>query len=77
MSKSIYTEEYRVFLERLRKARSEAGLTQTQVARLLQQHQSFISKCESGERRIDVIELAAFARIYQKPLDYFLQDVPS
>lgn len=73
MNKSIYTEEYRLFLLRLRKARSEAGLTQVQVAHLLKRHQSYISKCESGERRIDIIELTAFARIYGKDLDYFIQ----
>jgi hypothetical protein len=33
---------------------------------------SFVSKSESGDRRVDVIELKAFARLYKKPLDYFL-----
>jgi hypothetical protein len=28
---------------------------------------------ESGERRVDVIELAAFARLYRKPLSYFVK----
>jgi len=34
--------------------------------------QSYVSKCESGERRIDVIELAAFADLYGKRLEFFV-----
>lgn len=41
----------------LRGVRSEAGLTQTDLARRLGQPQSFVSKYESGERRLDVLEL--------------------
>jgi transcriptional regulator with XRE-family HTH domain len=63
---------YRLFLERLRQARHEAGLTQIQVAMKLRRPQSFISKCESGERRVDVIELQEFANIYGKPIGFFL-----
>jgi transcriptional regulator with XRE-family HTH domain len=55
----------------LRVAREEAGLTQMDVARALKVHQSFVSKCESGERRLDVIELQYFAKLYKKPLSYF------
>jgi transcriptional regulator with XRE-family HTH domain len=63
---------YQRFLARLRAARQEAELTQVQVARALRKPQSFVSKCESGERRVDVIELAQFARVYGKPISYFL-----
>lgn len=69
----IYSEKYQIFLTRLREARKEKGLTQTQVASSLRKPQSYVAKCESGERRVDVIELADFARLYEKPLDYFLQ----
>lgn len=65
--------EYRRFLARLRAAREGAGLTQVEVAKRLRVPQSFVSKCESGERRVDVIELAAFARIYRRPLAFFLR----
>jgi len=64
--------EYRRFLERLRAARVEAGLTQVQVAARLRKPQSYVSKCESGERRVDVVELADFAKLYRKALVYFL-----
>jgi transcriptional regulator with XRE-family HTH domain len=41
----------------LRQIRTEAGLTQTDVAQRLGQPQSFVSKYESGERRLDILEL--------------------
>jgi transcriptional regulator with XRE-family HTH domain len=59
----------------LRAARKAAGLTQAQVAQHFGRPQSFVAKRESGERRIDPTELAAFARLYGKPLAYFL-DLP-
>ncbi len=42
------------------------------MARKLRRPQSFVSKCESGERRVDVVELAEFARLYRKPLSFFM-----
>jgi transcriptional regulator with XRE-family HTH domain len=72
MSKIIYTEKYKNFLERLCQARKEKGLTQIDVANLLGKHQSYVAKCENGERRIDVIELSEFARLYEKNIDYFV-----
>lgn len=64
--------QYKSFLERLRTARRQAGLTQAHAARRLGRPQSFISKCESGERRVDAVELGGFARLYRKPLTFFL-----
>lgn len=57
---------------RLRAARTSARLTQVEVAKHLEVPQSFISKCESGERRVDIVELQALARLYKKALTYFL-----
>ncbi len=64
MQKSQHTAEYRRLVEALRRARERAGLTQEQVAQRLELYASFVSKCESGERRLDVVELAAFCRLY-------------
>jgi len=69
-----YVQKYQELLNRLRTARLEAGLTQEEVAKRLGKNQSFVSRSETGERRIDVIELQAFAAIYQKPMFYFLRD---
>jgi hypothetical protein len=69
---AAYRQRYRVFLERLHQARRDAHLTQVEVARRLRRPQSFVSKCESGERRVDVVELQELARLYGKPLDFFV-----
>ncbi len=50
MSKSIYSKEYRFVLTQLKNARIESGLTQKDVTKLIGKPQSYISKCESGER---------------------------
>ena len=68
----IYSQRYQKFLRQLRKARKEAQSTQVDVAVELGKPQSFVAKCESGERRIDVVELVDFAKIYGKPIDFFL-----
>jgi hypothetical protein len=69
---SVYTARYQKLLERLLAARREARLTQVQVAAVFGKPQSFVSKCESGERRIDVVELGEFASLYRKPLTFFV-----
>ncbi|MEK7068061.1 MAG: helix-turn-helix transcriptional regulator [Patescibacteria group bacterium] len=72
MVKSIHTKEYAYFVERLRKARLEAGLTQAQIAKKLGRPQSHISNVESGQQRVDVVELKRFAKLYNKNINYFL-----
>lgn len=69
---SAFPEEYRDFLSRLKAARTEAGLSQWDVARRLGKPQSFVSKAESGERRVDPVELRHLAEIYGKSMDFFL-----
>jgi transcriptional regulator with XRE-family HTH domain len=69
----MYRQRYERLVTKLRQARLDAGLTQTQAGEMLGVDQTFISKCESGERRIDAIELQEFARIYRKPFSYFLK----
>ena len=72
MDKSIHSKEYKIVLERLKKARLDTGLTQVQVAKKLGHHQSYVSKIESGERRVDVVELNRLAKLYGKSVSYFL-----
>jgi transcriptional regulator with XRE-family HTH domain len=69
---TTHDADYRDFLAQLRAARLGAGLTQGQVASALGKPQSYVSKCESGERRVDVIELRRFAELYEQPLSYFV-----
>lgn len=68
MEKSIYSAEYQQLCALLRQLRREAGLTQAQVADRLDVPQSFVSKYESGERRLDVIELRHVAAAMGKTL---------
>ncbi len=73
MSKEIYTAKYKKLREKLKKARIEAKLTQVQASKKLGKPQSYFSKIERGERRIDAIELEELARIYRTSLGYFVK----
>ena len=57
VTKSVHTRNYRQFLKLLIEVRKDAGVTQEQLARRLNRPQSFVSKCENGERRVDIVEL--------------------
>ena len=52
--------DYAVFLSLLRQARIDVGMTQADVARRLGVPQSYVSRCESGVRRMEVVELFAW-----------------
>ena len=73
MNKTIYSKEHRYIIEQLKKARKEAGLSQEQVANSLGRTQSYVSKIESGQRKIDIVQLKRFAKIYKKDINFFLQ----
>ena len=67
-----------MFLELLIKARKDAGVTQEQLARHLNRPQSFVSKCENGERRLAVIELLQFLQsIGVEPIGFISKIVKS
>jgi transcriptional regulator with XRE-family HTH domain len=72
MEKTIHSAEYAVFLQHFRKTRRRSGLTQIQLASKTGETQSFISKCERGERRIDIVELRAFCRAFGLSLKQFV-----
>lgn len=62
MDKSIYSEQWKLLSATLRKERLRAGLTQQELANLLEKPQSFVAKYEAGQRRLDVVELIGIAR---------------
>lgn len=74
IKKTLYTEEFQVVIAKLKEARLKQGLTQQQVAKSLGVGQSFISKIESGQYRLDIIQLQEFAKLYKKSLSSFLKE---
>lgn len=72
MAKTLYSKEYKRLVQRLKKARLESGLNQVAVGKLLKKEQTFVSKVEAGQYRLDPIQLALFAKIYKKDFKYFL-----
>lgn len=73
MVNSVYSSEYQIVIKRLKEARLECDFKQSDVAERLNKPQSYVSKIERGERRIDVAELKEFSKIYQKPIEYFIK----
>lgn len=71
-SKLVWRRQYEAFLARLVAARKDAGLTQREAAARLGRSQNFVAKSETGERRVDVVELKEFAKAYRKPVTFFL-----
>jgi transcriptional regulator with XRE-family HTH domain len=69
---TIHTKEHKHMIEQLKAAREESGFDQETVAKKLKKTQSYVSKIESGQRRIDVVQLKQFAKVYDKQLEYFI-----
>jgi transcriptional regulator with XRE-family HTH domain len=61
---SRHPKRYQELLIRLRDARRNAGFTQETAAAAIGVRQTFISRVETGERRIDPVELQEFAELY-------------
>lgn len=72
MPKTIRTSEYQQVVERLKQARLDVGLTQKEVSEKIKKPQSYVSKIEAGEQRIDVLELKKFAILYKKSVNHFI-----
>ncbi len=70
-AKALQSKRYQVFLAKLRGARMDAGLTQVEVAAIVGRPQTWVSKCELGERRVDFVELEDWAAACGKSLAYF------
>ncbi len=62
---TIHDKRYRSVIARLRVARHDSGLTQTQVAHALGWHRTLLSNIETCERRIDILETYMLCRIYE------------
>ena len=73
MEKSVVARDYRVLLEHLRETRRSLDVTQVDLAARLQESQSFVSKCERGERRLDVMELRQWCLALGMPVTAFLE----
>lgn len=84
MQKSLNSQHNEVFLSLLRDRRRQIGLPQAELAQKLGQTQAAVSRVETGERRLDVIELRAWLRAlevdfigFMKTLDARLRDIPA
>ena len=71
--KSLHTPGYDMILTLLRDARVKAGLSQTEVAARLRRPQTYVSKCELGERRLDVLEWLEFLTACESKPTTFLR----
>ncbi|EFE21524.1 DNA-binding helix-turn-helix protein [Edwardsiella tarda ATCC 23685] len=72
---SIYSYEYRLIIKMLKVRRIELKITQAQLAQVLGKPQSFVSKIESGERRLDIIEFVHIARQLSLDLNTVLEKI--
>lgn len=72
MDKSIHTANQRRMVRLLRQLRIAAGLRQADVAARLHKPQSFVSKYETGERRLDILELREVCRAIGVSLPQFI-----
>lgn len=77
MEKSVFTHEYRVFTRLLREMRQKAGLTQTALAEQVGQSQSYISKWERGDLRLDLVQLRELCQGMGVSLSAFVTEFES
>lgn len=61
-------------VEKIVRVRKELNLRQSDVARLIGKSQSYVSKMEAGQLRIDVIQLNELAQIYKKTIGFFVEE---
>lgn len=77
MKKARYERSYAAFTQLLKEERRNAGLTQAALAKKLRRPQSYVSKYERGDRRIDVIEFLEIAGAIKFDPNEFLRKLDS
>ncbi len=75
MEKSIHTQEYAVFARRLREARLTAGVKQIELAARIGKTHSYVSRIETREIRVDIIELRQICAALQIPFKQFIDSL--
>jgi transcriptional regulator with XRE-family HTH domain len=71
--KNVYIDQRNRMINLLREMRAEAGLTQTELAARIEKDQTFVSKYESGERRLDVLEVREICQVIGTTLEEFIK----
>ncbi|EOG7617899.1 XRE family transcriptional regulator [Vibrio cholerae] len=75
MTYSVFSKKYEIFRLLLVSERKEAGVTQRSLAEQLGKPQSFVSKYENGERRIDLVEFLDIAAALQFDAYEFIKNL--
>lgn len=74
---SVYPNDYRALVKMLVRVRKEKRITQVQLAAAMRVQQSFISKVERGERRLDIAEMLHICELLGVPVTSLISIIPS
>lgn len=74
MTKSIFTDEYKIFQKLLLTERKKKGLSQADLGNLLVKPQSFVYKYENAERRLDVVEVREILKVLDVDFISFMRE---
>lgn len=77
MPKSVHSDRHKYLAEALASQRRTIGMTQAQLAKALGRHQPFVANIESGERRVDLVELLDIAELIDLDVEQLLQKLRS
>jgi ribosome-binding protein aMBF1 (putative translation factor) len=69
---AVFTAEYAKLLELLRETREQSGVTQVELAKRVKETQSYLSRFERGELRLDVIQLRTICQALGTTLPAFI-----